>query len=164
MNVWTTFGLLLLDMRTALVFAGETTVEILRTERQLIGIEALGTASELHSLELFDDRLEALDLAVAMFDRADNIANQAMQKCCFSREIVEIELHVRCYSNTLIRRSNFVLFDAGFCDSAGEKRTPEAFWRAPVDALDQHRELRRRGPRAGMEFAANLGEIRISLK
>ena len=105
MNVWTTFGLLLLDMRTALVFAGEITVEILRTERQLIGIEALGAASELHSLELFDDRLEALDLAVAMFDRADNIANQAMQKCCFSREIVEIELHVQFYSNTLIRRS-----------------------------------------------------------
>jgi hypothetical protein len=82
----TPFGLLLLDPRTVLFFAGEVTVEIFKSERQLIGIESLGATTELHSLELLDDRLESLDLAVPMFNRADNIADQAMQKCCFCRE------------------------------------------------------------------------------
>src|SRR5207248_3077600 len=108
------FGLLVLGPRAALFFTGEIAIEIFKPERQLIGIEALGTAAELHSLELLDDRFEALDLGFAMLDRADDIADEAVQKCCFCREIVEIELHVRFYSNTLIRRSNFVLFDARF--------------------------------------------------
>ena len=43
-------------------------VDIFQPERQLIGIKALGAAAELRSLKLFDDRLEALDLAVAMLD------------------------------------------------------------------------------------------------
>jgi hypothetical protein len=97
------FGLLLLDPRTALILAGEIAVEIFKPEYQLVGIEALGTAAELHSLELFDNRFEMLDLAVPMFDRTDNIADQAMQKCCFCREIVEIELHVRFYSKKQLR-------------------------------------------------------------
>jgi hypothetical protein len=67
-----------------------------------------------------------------------------LQKYCISREVVEIELHVRFYSNTLIQRSDFALFDAGFCGSAGEKGSPESLWCAPVDALEQHGELRRR--------------------
>jgi hypothetical protein len=95
----------------AFFFAGELAVEIFKPERQLIGIEALRTAAELHSLELFDDRFEALDLAVPMFDRADNIAEQAMEKVCICREVVKIELHVRFYSNAPIRRSNLTLFE-----------------------------------------------------
>jgi hypothetical protein len=67
-----------------------------------------------------------------MFDRTNNIADQAMQKFCVCREIVEIELHVRFYSNTMIRRSDFALFGTGFCDLAREKRTPEALRRAPT--------------------------------
>src|SRR5206468_3534873 len=112
--------------------------------------------AELHPLKLLNDRFETLDFGVAMFDRGGDIANQAMQKRCICREIIEIELHVRCYSNTLIRRSDFVVFDAGFCGlSAGQKWTPEAFRRAPVDALDQHRELRwcQRHRAAGLRHA-----------
>ena len=96
------FCLLVLDLWTALVFAGEIAVEIFKSERQLVGIDAFRTAAELHSLQPFDDRSQALDLTLAMFDRADNIADQAMQKFYICREIVEIELHVRFYSNTLI--------------------------------------------------------------
>ncbi|MEY9495933.1 hypothetical protein ABIF33_004953 [Bradyrhizobium elkanii] len=131
------FGWLFLGSRTVLFFAGEIAIEIFKPERQLVRIEALRTTAELRALQLLDDRLETLDLTIAMFNRADNIANQAMQKWCFCREIVEIELHVRFYSNTLIRRSNFALFTAGFCDSAGEKRAPEALQRAPVDAFER---------------------------
>jgi len=137
------FGWLLLDRRTLLFFATEVGVQIFKPERELIGIEALGTTAELRALQLLDDGFEALDFGIAMFDSADNIAHQAMQKCCICREIVEIELHVRFYSNVLIRRSNFSIFGAGFCDSAGESRLPYALGCAPVDAFDQHRELRR---------------------
>ena len=94
--------MLILDLWTALVFAGEIAVEIFKSERQLVGIDAFRTAAELHSLQPFDDRSQALDLTLAIFDRADNIADQAMQKFYICREIVEIELHVRFYSNTLI--------------------------------------------------------------
>src|SRR5579859_2758245 len=134
------FSLLFLDPRTVLLFPGEIAVEILKPERQLIGIEALGTAAELRALQLLDDGFETLDLTVAMFDSADNIANQAMQKCCICREIVEIELHIRFYSNMLIRRSNFTLIAAGFCVSTGEKRSPESLRRAPVDAFERSEE------------------------
>ena len=60
------FGWLLLDSRTVLPFAGQIAFEIFKPNRKLIGIEALGTATELRALGLVDDRLEALDLAVAM--------------------------------------------------------------------------------------------------
>jgi hypothetical protein len=50
------FGLLVLSPRTLLFFAGEIAVEILKPERQLIGIKAFGTATELRALQLFDDR------------------------------------------------------------------------------------------------------------
>jgi hypothetical protein len=49
------FGVLLLDPRTVL-FAREIAVEIFKPERQLVGIEALGTAAELRALQLLDDR------------------------------------------------------------------------------------------------------------
>ena len=77
------FGLLLLDPRTVLFFTGDIAVQIFKPERELIGIEALGAAAELRALQLLDDRFEALNLAVAMFDSADNIANQAMQKVLY---------------------------------------------------------------------------------
>jgi hypothetical protein len=102
------------DRRTALFDATDIAVDIFQGERQLTGINALGTTSELHALKLFDDRLETFDLTVFVLDRRGNVAHQAMQKRRVCREIVEIELHVRFYSNVLIRRSNFPLFDAGF--------------------------------------------------
>ena len=49
------FSLLVLDPQTVRLFPGEIAVEILKPERQLIGIEALGTAAELRALQLLDD-------------------------------------------------------------------------------------------------------------
>src|SRR6516164_7525212 len=112
------FSLLFLDPRTVFCFAGDIAVKIFKPERELVRIETFGTATELRTLQLLDDGFETLYLAIAMLDIGDNITNQAMQKCCVCWEIFEIELHVRIYSNTLIRRSNFTLFDAGFLDSA----------------------------------------------
>src|SRR5262249_51789579 len=81
------------DRWTALPDVADIAVDILQTERQLVGVDALGTAPELHSLKLFDDRLEALDLAVFVPNRRGDIAHQALQKHCICREIIEIELH-----------------------------------------------------------------------
>jgi len=79
-----------------------------------------------------------------MCESASIIANQALKKCWIAGEMVEIEQHVRCYSNTLIRRSNAVFVGAVFCELSRKKWAPEAFRRSPIDTLDQHRELRRR--------------------
>lgn len=73
--------MLVLYPRTALMGTREITVEIFKPERQLIGIETLGTATKLRALQLLDNGFQALDFAVAMFDRGGDIANQAMQKC-----------------------------------------------------------------------------------
>jgi hypothetical protein len=66
------------------------------------GIDALGAASELYTLQLFDDGFDTLDLGVTMIDRSSNVADQAPQEPRIGRQIAEIELHVRWYSNTLI--------------------------------------------------------------
>jgi hypothetical protein len=60
--------------------AGDIGVEIFQPEGQLIGIEALGAASELPSLKLFDEVLEAFDLVVAALDDGCHVAHQAVQK------------------------------------------------------------------------------------
>jgi hypothetical protein len=93
---------------------------------------------------LLDDRFKTFDFTVPVFDRRDDIAHQALQKLWIGRQVVEIELACPILLEQLIRRSNLALFDAGFCDSAGESWLPHTFRRAPVDALDQHRKLRRR--------------------
>ena len=88
--------------------------------------------------------LEALDLAVAALDNVSHLAHQTVQQSRIRWQIFEIKSHVRFYSNMPIRRSKFAIFYAGFCDvSAGKSGPPYAFRHAPVDALDQHRELRR---------------------
>src|SRR3546814_1305638 len=46
------------DGRTAFLDAPDIGVEVLEAERQLIRIEPLGAAPELHALELGDDRSE----------------------------------------------------------------------------------------------------------
>ena len=123
---------------------GEIAVEVFKPKGELVGLETLGTAAKLRALQLLDNGFKALDFVIAMLDRGGDIAHQAMQKCRVCREIMEIELHVRLYSNQLIRRRDLALFNAGFCDSAGKKRSPKALRRTPVDAFEQHRELRRR--------------------
>ena len=85
-----------------------------------------------------------------------------MQKCRIRRQIVEIELHVRFYSNMLIRRSNFAIFYAGFCDSARDGGAPSTLGCAPIDAFDQHRRLRWR-QRHGATWIAHSGPDEATL-
>jgi hypothetical protein len=56
------------DDRTALPDAGNVAVEILKCERELIGIQAFGATPELRPLQLVDDGLEAFDLTIAAVD------------------------------------------------------------------------------------------------
>ena len=133
------------DGRTALSDAGDVGLEVFKGERQLIGIQAFGATPELRPLQLLDDQFEALDLTVAAVDNSGHVADQTVQQSRIGRQILEIEPHVRVCSNMLIRRSNFAIFYAGFCvSSAGKSRSPDALGRTPVDAFNQHGELRRR--------------------
>jgi len=52
----------------------------------------------LRPLQRLDDRLQALDLAVAMLD-GSHIANEVLQKSRFGRQIVKMEPHVQSYPN-----------------------------------------------------------------
>ncbi len=73
--------------------AGDISVEVLDPEGQLIGIEALGAASELGSLKLFDEALETSDLVIAGLDDDGHIAHQEVQKADIGRQILKIETH-----------------------------------------------------------------------
>jgi hypothetical protein len=53
----------------------------------------------LRPLQRLDDRLQALDLAVAMLDGGSHIANEVLQKSRFGRQIVKMEPHVQSYPN-----------------------------------------------------------------
>ena len=94
------FACLLFVTRTLLLLAGEVAVDLFERERQLIGIKALGPTAKLRPLQRLDDRLQALDLAVAVLDGGGHIANEMLQKSRFGRQIVEIEPHVRIYPNS----------------------------------------------------------------
>ena len=88
--------------RLALLSAANIRVDIFQAKSELIRAQTLGSSSVLRSLQLFDDRLEAFDLAILVLDRRNDIADQMMQRCCVRWQIAEIELHVRFYSNMLI--------------------------------------------------------------
>src|SRR5262249_11950003 len=125
--------------------AGYVGFNILQSERELIGIDALGPAAKPRALKLFDDQLEPVDLTLVLLNDGRHVAHKAIQQSRIRRKIVEIELHDESYATALIRSSNFPVFHAGFCIfSASERGLPGAFWRAPVNAFDQHCELRRR--------------------
>jgi hypothetical protein len=79
--------------RMLLLLAGEIAVDLF--ERELIGIKALGPTAKLRPLQRLDDRLQALDLAVAVLDGGSRIANEMLQKSRFGRQIVKIEPHVQ---------------------------------------------------------------------
>src|SRR5262249_37041631 len=120
-------------------------LNVLQSKRKLIGIDALGPAPKLRALKLLDDQLEPVDLTLVLLNDGRHVAHKAMQQSRIRRKIVEIELHDESYANTLIRSSTFAFFHAGFrIFSASERGLPFALRRAPVDAFDQHRELRRR--------------------
>jgi len=108
----------------------------------LVGIKAFGATAELCPLQLLDDDLEALDLAIAALDNICHLTHQTVQQSRIGRQIFEVKSHVRFYSNMVIRRSKFAIFYAGFCVvSACKSRPPDALGRAPIDAFDQHGEL-----------------------
>ncbi len=74
---------------------GNIGVQVFDPEGQLIGIEALGPASELPSLKLLDDTLETLDLVIAGLDNDRHVAHQAVQKVDIRRQVSEFETHER---------------------------------------------------------------------
>ena len=68
-------------------------------------------------------------------------------RCCrrvwIDGKIVEIDLHVQCYCERLSGTSIFSPFSLLFrAFSASYRRLPDPFGRAPVNAFDQHGELR----------------------
>ena len=75
--------------------AGDVGIEIFQPKGQLIGIEALGAASELPSLKLFDEALETFNLVVAALDNGCHVAHQAVQKADIGGQVLEIESHER---------------------------------------------------------------------
>jgi hypothetical protein len=81
---------LLFARRTLLLLAGEIAVDVFERERQLIGIKALGPTAKLRPLQRLDDRLQALDLAVAMLDGGSHIANEMLQKSRLAIDPVDL--------------------------------------------------------------------------
>ncbi len=75
--------------------AGDVGIEILDPEGQLIGIEALGAASEPGSLKLFDEALKTSDLVIAGLDDDRHVAYQEVQKVDVGGQILKIETHER---------------------------------------------------------------------
>ncbi len=75
--------------------AGDISVEVLDPEGQLIGIEALGAASELGSLKFFDDALKTSDLVIAGLDDDGHVAHQAVQKVDVGGQVLKVETHER---------------------------------------------------------------------
>ncbi len=75
--------------------AGDIGIEVLESEGQLVGIEALGAASELPPLKLFDEALEAFNLVVAGLDGGRHVAHQAVQKVDVGGQVLKVETHER---------------------------------------------------------------------
>ena len=75
--------------------AGDISVEVLDPEGQLIGIEALGAASEPGSLKFFDDALKTSDLVIAGLDDDGHVAHQAVQKVDVGGQVPKVEMHER---------------------------------------------------------------------
>ncbi len=69
--------------------------EVLDPEGQLIGIEALGAASKLGSLKLFDEALKTSDLVIAGLDDSCHVAHQAVQKIDVRGQVRKVETHER---------------------------------------------------------------------
>jgi hypothetical protein len=138
------------DGRTALSDAGDIAVEVFQGKRHLAGIETFGAAPELCPLELLDDKLKAFDFAVAALDDGRHVVQQMVQKTRIDRQIGEVDSHVQFYYDRSSNRSISPLFGLIFSAfSASDRRSPDTLGNAPIDAFDQHGELRRRqGDRA----------------
>ena len=75
--------------------SGDIGIEIFQPEGKLIRIEALGAASELGSLKLFDEALESSDLVIAGLDDDRHVAYQAVQKVDVGGQVRKVETHER---------------------------------------------------------------------
>ena len=84
-------GCLCCDRRAVLPDAGNIAVEIFKCERQLIGIEAFGATPELRPLQLLDDDLETLNLAVAALDNISHLTHQMVQQSRIGWQIFEVK-------------------------------------------------------------------------
>jgi hypothetical protein len=91
-------------------------------------------------------------VAARCADDNSHLAHQTVHQSRIGRQIFKIEPHVRFYSNPLIRRSELAIFYASFCVvSARKDGPPDALGLAPVNAFNQHRELRGRKGDAAFE-------------
>src|SRR5918995_3636650 len=70
----------------ALVDPRDVTLKILERQRQLVRIEPFRTTSELRPLELPDDLLQAVDLAVAGLEDGGHVAHQLVQQGRIGRQ------------------------------------------------------------------------------
>ena len=75
--------------------AGDVGIEVLESEGELVGVEALGAASKLGSLKLFDEALETSDLVVAGLDNDGHVAHQVVQKVDVRGQVRKVETHER---------------------------------------------------------------------
>ncbi len=73
--------------------AREICIEIFQPKGQLVGVEALGTASELAAPKCFDEVLKTLDLIVAGLHDACHVAHQTVQKIDVGGQVLKIEAH-----------------------------------------------------------------------
>jgi hypothetical protein len=113
-------------------------LDVLQSECELVGIDALRPAAKPRTLKLFDDQLESVDLTLVLLDDGRHVAHKAMQQGRVRRKIVEIELLVESYAGALIQSSNFVIFHAGFrILSTRERRLSGALRCAAVKAFDR---------------------------
>jgi hypothetical protein len=133
-------------------------VEIFQPESKLITIEPFRPPTKLRPLQAPDDEPQPFhlgthrsQLCVIIGDLRSKRAHQPMQGIDIDRQRGEIEIHAR-ESNpgrqttliTIVIMSQSVAANTTFvASSAGNGRPPPAFRRAPVDALNQHRQLLR---------------------
>jgi len=77
------------------ISGSQVRLEVFKSERQLIDIEALRMTPKLSSLKLLDDALETADLVVPAFDDGGHVAHQVVQKADIGGQVRKVETHER---------------------------------------------------------------------
>jgi hypothetical protein len=90
-------GSILVSVSVALPDPGDITFQVFKRQRQLIGIKPLGASAELGALQLPNDLLQAVDLAVAVIENGGHVAHQLVQQSRVGRQIIKVEPHVQYY-------------------------------------------------------------------
>jgi hypothetical protein len=119
-------------------------VQVLKSEGELIGTQLLRSCAELSALEFADDEAKTFNFIVSLRQAARHIAHQLVQEGLIGGQILKINPHGRSYFFAVQRARKGAVISQYFKSfSRREFRLPGALWISPVDALDEHRELRR---------------------